>query len=690
MKKRQAAPVSDLTPEELAEANGTPAPGGESDLTPAELAEANAPDKFQAPADDQRFEAPGNMSRAPQTPLNLPPEKPGFLAGIGQALRGAGHALVSTPGEFLHNPGAASRGFETGMARGATFGAARSPEQQLEELRRLGERVETGSASPEDMERLRSMHDFRFGKTDPGHPFDPNELIVNKIDRLKATVGDLAKAPNSQLSGELLAPSPIRAGAGKLIAGGGRGAGFAERAARGVGAGAAVSGGEGALREIVAGGSASDVAEAGLHGAGAGAVMAVPGVALGEVARGARKGLGAIFPNVKRFAEARDTKIQGQSSKYAAPGRFAGPGPDDLIREADRLPKGNAGVDEAAIGARDRIKSKMEQTAAEEGQRYHEGVEALPGMDELQREPVEQVHRDLERAVIRLDNGRVATGSGGAAKLVEGVKKNLTATTGQELVPVRERTRTGPERTVGMAPGEEIQSPAATGRDMLKERRGVRAAAQFGASGPVDAKTRAAREIYGALNEALKGNDQKPGAIPGLRQLDERYSQFKRGQARTNDILLRSEEGGRSVQVPETPAADTFDAAEPAPKWRVNDDARAARTIARINDDTIPARDMAPYFKELLADPHFKAALDKVIAKKALEETKFFSGPGQGEQIGLHDVSGAGAAVKFGVKKLGAIARKVDDRVLRHANGSASVPFFGRLGSKRQDEEERR
>lgn len=209
--------------------------------------------------------------------------------------------------------------------------------------------------------------------------------------------------------------------------------------------------------------------------------------------------------------------------------------------------------------------------------------------------------------------------------------------------------------------------------DMLRVRRAVGETAGFGAAAPT-AEQVAQQKIYQALRQGVRE------ASPEVAQADDAYTAFKRQQSRRNDILFRREDGARQVQL----ADEALESTQVPPAARVGDEITAARTLGRVGDESKPALEIAPYLDELASqDPVFKQALDQLLAKKALEATRFGRNP---LQSGLSDAVAGGGLLRLSEQGTRAAARRVaevgdglslDLPRLSGPGGPAAMDWFG-------------
>jgi len=299
------------------------------------------------------------------------------------------------------------------------------------------------------------------------------------------------------------------------------------------------------------------------------------------------------------------------------------------------------GIDEAVRIGRQRILDRDEELATYGGALYRGGEDVIPNPDDIL--PTAQLHRNLNRSVQRYPNGNPI--NQGVQDVVDEVKDNTRMVTRQRFRPVKEaelqtNVRPADTKTVGgyrvetqrryepdpdrpgdnlvaVEPLEKVKTAATTKRGIIAQRRALRDKAYKSAERtPENAKY---QDAYGSVNKALSE------AVPELKPLDEEWSKFRQTQKRRWDILRRNEEGGRYADLPEVTdeAAEGF-GTPVAQRLRVGDEIQIGRNLARVNDPTVPGREMAPYLKELAAqDPEFAAAIKFIADKKALEGTRF-------------------------------------------------------------------
>jgi len=475
-------------------------------------------------------------------------------------------------------------------------------EEGREKLRKL-----QGDPPPLD-ERTRQLGDFvttaaRQGATIPFeaqvHMFGTPE---EKEDLHRAQAGIVGGTVAGLGAGAVLGPLAARAGGGALGLLARTGAAAGEGAASGAGARAAQGDG---LAEVV------DPANVGLDMAmGSGGGLAAEGFS-------ALVGLIRKNPWIARYL---DAKKLGRLDASEMKG-FRG---------------GEEGIHDAAEAGKDRILTRDAAMAEAESEAYRAGEDALPALDELEHIP--QVHGALDRAVKHYQgSGRPI--SPDVANFIDEVKANLSSPVQQRLTPVMEsdvqtnvrrvtdRTDGGfvtkshfepdPSRAgdvrVGHRPGEVVRGPAATRRDLIEQRRAVKKQA-YGTPGDTSARTVAARDVYGSVDEAAKA------AVPGLKDIDKRYRDFQVKRQRRSDILTSDP---KALDTKVVDDVEEF-AAPMRDRLRAGTEQRITTNLKRIGDTNQPGLRVERDLAELrLQDPEFDKALQLIEDKKALEAIRF-------------------------------------------------------------------
>lgn len=295
------------------------------------------------------------------------------------------------------------------------------------------------------------------------------------------------------------------------------------------------------------------------HGAAVGAAAGLVGPAAGA----ARAGVQRLSPWVRRAAQADEA---------------------GLMEGARALPRGREGVQRAAEGARDDILAADEAMTAQARENYRAGTEAVLSRP-VPMEPIRRRVLDVGVQSRPLSSDRAVSPDAPASPVVQRGQRVLADLRNKPTV-----------------------------EDALQVRRGLDEDAAFGAQAPTPEQL-AARQVRGAVREAVRD------ASPAVAMADDQFANFRRGQERRSDILFRSQDGGRSVQL-----SDEALEAMPAgmrQAMRVGDEVKAASMLERLGDDSIEALRMQPYLDELASQsPAFAQALERLMAKKALEATR--------------------------------------------------------------------
>lgn len=282
---------------------------------------------------------------------------------------------------------------------------------------------------------------------------------------------------------------------------------------------------------------------------------------------------GTAAQAVPEAASAGRRAIQGASEWVK---RYAHAQDAGLLPAARALPRGREGITRASEQARDRILARDADLTEQARADYQARVEpelANPAS------PAPVRRRLLEQGVAN----RTSSGE-----------------------PLNASVPRAVERTMRQMGGEP------TVDDLLRIRRTIDQEAGFGAPAPTPRQA-AARDIRGAVREGIRE------ASPAVAAADDEFAAFRRLQNRRRDILTGSEDGPRVADAP------VDDAANAAP-LRPADAKRAAAQLERLGDDSVEAMRGAPYLDELAAqDPAFRAALDELMAKKALEATRLLT-----------------------------------------------------------------
>ncbi len=363
-------------------------------------------------------------------------------------------------------------------------------------------------------------------------------------------------------------------GAGKVVDTGARAAvgalapGLAKSAGGRIAAATAAGGLSGAAQDRMLGGEGKLGGALGAGFGAAGSAVAEGAPALVSMLKGGKGWVG-------KYAKAKDSGRLAQAEAEGAAGQ---------------LEKGPVGQFKAGGQARDRIMAREEQLAAQEGAELT--AERAPHL----QSPADQAaiesrfnelgERNKLSSVQELPPGE----AGPAARNV--VDESLES----ELAAIR--------RKLGPNPSNE---------DVLKLRAGYQEAAGFGAPDPTDAQ-RKARKVYMALREGLQ--DSPIGAA------DRKYAQAQLARERRQDLIMGTEEGPRSVQLPDRDPGAPVPARGAA---RAQDEQTMAERLGRIGDDNVPGAKADPRIAELRAqgDPEINAALDELEARKAWMATRF-------------------------------------------------------------------
>jgi hypothetical protein len=300
--------------------------------------------------------------------------------------------------------------------------------------------------------------------------------------------------------------------------------------------------------------------DATLQGVGGGSATSLVASGVPEGVRAARRGLQGASPWIGRYADAKDA------------GRLGA---------AEALPRGREGIQRASERARDDILTADEGLTQQAQTDYQAQIAPALGR------PIDM--SPVRRAVLQsgVNSRPASTGSPEAATPI--VRR------GQQVL---DDLRVDP-----------------TVDDALFVRRGLDEEAAMGSPMPPTPEQRAARQMRGGVRQAIRD------ASPEVAQADDQFTQFRRGQERRNDILFRSEDGGRGVQL----ADDALEAMPAGMRQalRVGDEIKAAQFLETMGDESIEAMRRAPYFDELRRQhPAFGEALDQLMAKKALEATR--------------------------------------------------------------------
>jgi hypothetical protein len=416
-------------------------------------------------------------------------------------------------------------------------------------------------------------------------------------------------------------------------------------------------------------------------------VLGLAGTGIGEASGGLRKLLG------------KDRWI----------GRYQDANDAGRLERARELPSGGIGMRQAAEEGAERVFNRDRAITKEEGTAFREGEAALPSLDEPMS--VADVHRRLNRAVDRFSNQSPVRPK--VERLIEDTKDNLRNITRQRVEPVMEsdvqtnvrpvvRDTLGGEaegrsfepdpsrpgnRVVALAPGEEIRTPSATPRDLLKTKRSLKKSAQFGQ--PSTGENEAPREIYETVKDAVNK------AVPEHAVLDERYSKFRQGQDIRREILKAEMHPDGMQRVPETDLPMPGEEVVPLSQtMNITDKANAATNLARIGDTNVPGLRMSSQLKVLAAqDPEFAAALSDILDKKALEAVR----PGLHAVMptDLHGVTEAFGVGQVGKQNARAVGAHAIDPALKatantlRAPGVSVLTALSRAQRKRMEEENR-
>jgi hypothetical protein len=375
-----------------------------------------------------------------------------------------------------------------------------------------------------------------------------------------------------------------------------------------------------------------------------GAPSALRGDSLGDVlsntAEGAGAGLAVGTASHAAPVAARAVR-KGLGVILPNVGRFAQAREAGLIPHAEELPEGRVGVQAAGEEAVDAIRARQEARQADIGGRHAAAVEKYgPELADL-TPMAEQLNTMRAQNRMKPQGGRPGTLFKGREALDKAARDTQNAV-------YEERNRTN--------------------SDLIEQRRSAREAGAPGKPFPT-AKQKAYRKIGKALGSTLPAE---------LEEADTAYARNERGTENENRTVFGKPKPRTVNEAPGSPA--TLD-----PYERTTGGER----LSRINDETEPAKRLQTRIEKLAErDPVYRRAIDAIVAKKALEETRF-GRPGTGEQNTLPDVTGVNALLKLGKKQAGAVARRVDDRLLRPAAKANLAPFLGGYGRRnRQDEDQ--
>lgn len=332
-----------------------------------------------------------------------------------------------------------------------------------------------------------------------------------------------------------------------------------------------------------------------------GSAAGIVGAGAGYVAGKGLEAAGKVSKKVREYATAK------RAGLYDDP-------------EMKSLPSGAKGNQRASEIARDRVLTRDDEIASEAQQAYRNAV------DPRVKTPIDP---DAVRAPLR--------------DLAEANQTSTGANVNPGVPPMLRRVTDG----LGYEPDV---------GDALKLRRAIGEEAGFGAAAPTQEQL-AARKVYGALRQSVRQ------AAPEVAQADDAFANYKRGQARRNDILFRSEDGGRPVDLPDHMGPEAASLAEvPSARqaMRIGDEMKAATAIGRFGDDSVEAQRLAPYLEELAGqDPKFKEALDFLLAKKALEATSPSLSPVL--QTNLNQAVSLGGMLNVGKQNARALGRTTFD-----------------------------
>lgn len=387
-----------------------------------------------------------------------------------------------------------------------------------------------------------------------------------------------------------------------------------------------------------AAGAAGGAVEGGWEGAktGAkwGAAAGAGGQALAEGGRAAAAGLMRL-PWIRRFVEASDD------------GRIAAVEAD---MAAGRVAPGREGIQQVKERTRDEIQGRRRQLADEAGSRYQAAIEPELGRP-MNMTPVRR--QVLETGV----NSRPLSAA------------NVEAST-----PVVDR---------GKRVLDDLQSDP-TVEDALQVRRQLDESAGFGSPSPTPDQL-AARNVRGGVRQGIRE------ASPAVAQADDAFSAHKARQHRADDIVYRNEEGGRMADAAPTPADEAL---EGLPVMRAGDESRAATNLGRIGDTSEEGLRFQSQLQELAdMDPEFGAALQRMLAKKAFEATRFSLDPAIQDNLAKSTALGGwwrllgqqGNALGARAGLPAAAAAEGAGRAVRQ-----SAPLFGAIGAGMQADEKRK
>jgi hypothetical protein len=200
------------------------------------------------------------------------------------------------------------------------------------------------------------------------------------------------------------------------------------------------------------------------------------------------------------------------------------------------LPKGIRGIGAQAYDTGEQLGALQANKLAASRAQISAAEEALPvQMDEPIS--VAGVHRQLNRSVDRLSNDMAVRPD--VEKATGNIKDRLSRVTRQRIIPIEgpdARRMPGAQKTVGFEQGEEVRTPQATPRDLVKERREVRRQAEFGA--PQTPENAPYRELYKTLQEATH-SDSLPGGIgKALKATDAQFSSDMQKLAEGNELIF--------------------------------------------------------------------------------------------------------------------------------------------------------
>lgn len=559
-------------------------------------------------------------------------EKPGILSRIGSTATNVGRALLDAPGKLIRNPRQAADAAIGGAASASIFASPSGDEADLKAMR---DRFAAGQATDEDRRKVQIDVSGPWGYDETGHYVHrPAKRLTDPLAILDAAIGVTqrqqtaeSEQPVARMGGAIAAPSIGSAAAGTVMKS--LPASTAAQRVLGATAGGAAGGAvEGAGASAERGAPPLDLLTASLRGAGQGAAM---GAGVSGLAEGSRAALGSAFPMVKEYARAKDA------------GR---------LPEAEALPSGGEGVDQAVTRGRDRILNREAQLDASANAAHSAVVDEVSGRP-ANLAPATQRLAELQ-ARTRFASGDVIRGREGIDRAARATYDNLmNPGEGADLIPapnaVAVPRAVGNRRTVG---------------DVIQARRAAGEAAGFGNPAPSDSQA-ANREIYRSLRASVRE------ANPDIASADDAMTAHLSQRTRRRQILGLNPDAPSELRPPDVEGIEAT--APAAARMTPQEEIRAAGVIGRIGDRTKPARNLAPYLEELAGqDPEFAAALDQILAKKSLEETKF-GGAGEILQSPLHGAAGFGSVVAAGKKNLGAVARRLDDKVLRGMQTPASA-----------------